>query len=131
MGGKTRPHSLFATLAWFTPVALRRKSYRSVRLKLLEPQELDALSVKAHSNQPDGNHASRGTLFMRCWSGDKAPVIGPNMTIDLTVQRDPDQGLPIDDPIPFGLAITLTMPGVVEIYEQVRQRLAIFPRAPA
>jgi hypothetical protein len=131
MGGQARPHSLFATLAWFTPVVPGRKTYRAVRLKLLEPSELDALAVKAHSNQPDGNQANRGTLFMRCWSGTKAPVIGPNMTIELTVQRDPDQGLPIDDPIPFGLAITLTMPGVVEIYDQVRQRLAVTPHAPA
>jgi hypothetical protein len=53
------------------------------------------------------------------------------MTIDLTVQRDPDQGLPIDDPIPFGLAITLTMPGLLQVYDQVRQRLAIAPRASA
>jgi hypothetical protein len=31
----------------------------------------------------------------------------------------------IDEPIPFAVAVTLTMPGVIEIYEQVRQRLAI------
>jgi hypothetical protein len=42
------------------------------------------------------------------------------MSILLTVQRDPDQGKPIDEPVPFGLAVTLTMPGVTEIYEQVR-----------
>jgi len=30
--------------------------------------------------------------------------------------------------VPFGLAVTLTMPGVVEIYEQVRQRLGVAPR---
>ena len=47
----------------------------------------------------------------------------------LTVQRDPDQAVSVNDPVPFGLAVTLTMPGVVEIYEQVRQRLAITPRA--
>ena len=35
MGGQARPHSLFATLAWFTPVTHGRKTYRSVRLKLL------------------------------------------------------------------------------------------------
>jgi hypothetical protein len=131
IGGQARPHSLFATLAWFTPVTPGRKTYRSVRLKLLEPGELDALALRAHANQPDSNQANRGTLFMRCWTGDKAPAIGPNMTIDLTVQRDPDQGLPIDDPIPFGLAITLTMPGVLQVYDQVRQRLAIAPRASA
>jgi hypothetical protein len=51
------------------------------------------------------------------------------MSISLTVQRDPDQGTTIDDPIPFGLAVTLAMPGVVEIYEQVRQRLGLGVRA--
>jgi hypothetical protein len=130
IAGQARPHSLFATLAWFTPVAPGRRTYRSVRLKLLEPRELDTLAVKAHSNQPDTNQANRGTLFMRCWRGAKAPAIGPNTTIDLAVQRDPDQGLPVDEPIPFGLAITLSMPGVLQVYDQVRQRLAIIPRAP-
>jgi hypothetical protein len=51
------------------------------------------------------------------------------MNIQLSVQRDPDQGTTIDEPIPFGLAVTLMMPGVVEVYEQARQRLAILPRA--
>lgn len=131
IGGQARPHALSATLAWFTPVSPGRKSYRTVRMKLLEPEELNALSVKALSNQPDGNQTNRGTLFMRRWSGDKAPVVGADMSIQLVVQRDPDQGMAIDEPIPFGLAVTLTMPGVIELYEQVRQRLGIFPRAPA
>jgi hypothetical protein len=130
IGGKARPHSLSATLAWFTPVSPGRKSYRSVRLKLLEPEELAAISVKADPNQPDGNQTNRGTLFTRYWSGDKAPRVGTNMSIDLILQRDPDQGQTIDEAIPYGLAATLTMPGVVEIYDQVKQRLAIAPRPP-
>jgi hypothetical protein len=125
INGQARAHALSATLAWFTPVSPGRRSYRSVRLKLLEPGEIDALGVKAHSNQPDANQTNRGTLVTRCWSGLKAPVVGPDMSILLTVQRAPDQGTPIDEPVPFGLAITLTMPGVIQIYEQVRQRLAI------
>lgn len=131
IGGQARDHALSATLAWFTPTMPGRKSYRSVRLRLLEPQDLDALRVRAHSNQPDSNQTNRGTLFTRCWSGDRAPVVGPNMSIQFTVQRDPDQGPTIDEAIPFGLAVTLTMPGIVEIYEQVRQRLEIAQRAPA
>ena len=98
-------------------------------MRLLEPRELQALSVRAHSNQPDSNQTNRGTVFSRCWSGDGAPAIGPDMNIQLSVQRDPDQGTTIDEPIPFGLAVTLMMPGVVEVYEQARQRLAILPRA--
>ena len=66
---------------------------------------------------------------MRSWSGDDAPVVTPEMVIPLIVQRDPDQGLTVDDPVPFGLAVTLMMPGVMEIYEQVRQRLGLGVRA--
>jgi hypothetical protein len=129
IGGQARPHALFATLAWFTPTSPGRKSYRSVRLRLLEPDELEGLRIRAHPNQPDGNQASRGTLFTRCWSGDRAPVVDTDMSVQLTVQRDPNQGTAIDEPIPFGLAVTLTMPGVVEVYEQVQQRLAVEQRA--
>jgi hypothetical protein len=129
IGGQARPHSLAATLAWFTPTSPGRKSYRSVRLKLLEPDEIDTLNVEAHSNQPDSKQTNRGTLFTRSWTGLGAPIVQPDMTVALTVQRDPDQGSAIDEPIPFGLAVTLTMPGVVEIYDQVRQRLNIAARA--
>jgi hypothetical protein len=51
MGGKAQPHSLSATLAWFTPTRPGRKSYRSVRLKVLESSGLDALRVGAHGDQ--------------------------------------------------------------------------------
>ena len=131
MSGRAQPHSMSATLAWFTPTMPGRKSYRSVRLKLLDPAELAGLRVKANANQPDANQTNRGTLFTRRWSGDRAPVIGPEMSVHLNIQRDPDQGVTIDEPIPFGLAVTLAMPGVVQIYEQVRQRLVIAQRARA
>lgn len=130
MGGKAQPHWLSATLAWFTPTSPGRKSYRAVRLKLLEPNELDVLGIQAHGNQPDGNQANRGTLFQRCWSGDRAPAVGADMSIRLTIQRDPDQGVEIDEPIPFGLAVTLAMPGVLEIYTQAQQRLGLGLRIP-
>jgi hypothetical protein len=129
IGGQARPHELSATLAWFTPTAPGRKSYRLVRLKLLEPEELGTLGVTAHRDQPDANQTNRGTVFSRCWSGSRAPVVRPNMSIQLVVQRDPDQGLAVDEAVPYGLAVTLAMPGVVEVYEQVRQRLGIPTRA--
>ncbi len=125
IGGRSQPHAMAATLAWFTPTAPGRKSYRSVRLKLLDPDGLEALRVKSHGDQPDTNQARRGTLIHRSWRGDRAPVVGPDMTISLTAQRDPDQGADIDDPIDFGIAVTLSMPGVVELYDEVRQRLGI------
>ena len=96
MGGQARPHYLSTTLAWFTPTSPGRKSYRSVRLKVLEPSGLDPLRLGAHRDQPDGNQTSRGTLFMRCWTGDQAPVVTGDMITQLAVQRDPDQGTAVD-----------------------------------
>lgn len=123
MSGQRRLHSLSATLAWFTPVSPGRKRYRTCRLKILEPGSLANLAVTAHGNQPDMHQTNRGTLFTRCWRGERAPVVGPNMTVDLDIQRDPDQGGAIDEAIPFGLAVTIAMPGLVGLYEEVRQRL--------
>jgi hypothetical protein len=63
-----------------TPASPGRKSYRSCKLKILDPVEIDALAVSAHANQPDGNQTNRGTVFARCRSGQSAPRIEPNMT---------------------------------------------------
>jgi hypothetical protein len=131
IGGKARPHFVSATLAWFTPTSPGRKSYRSVRLKLVEPGDLGALRVSAGSDQPDVNQTHRGTVITRFWSGDQAPVVAPNGTLLLTVQRAPDQGAVIDEPVPFGLAVSIAMPGIIELYEEVRQRLGILPRPQA
>lgn len=133
IGGKARPHMLSATLAWFTPVAPGRRSYRNCRLRLLEPDEIVPLAVSAHGLQPDHNQTNRGTVYSRCWSGDAAPVVGADMTVPLVIQRDPDQGAPIDEPVVFGLAVTLAMPGEVAIYDEVlarvRSRAGIVPGA--
>lgn len=123
ISGKARPHSLSATLAWFTPVAPGRKSYRTCRLKILKPAALGALGVGGHRWQPDENQTNRGTIFSRCWEGSDAPVVLANMTIPLVVQRDPDQGTPVDEPVVFGLAVTLAMPGEVAIYDEVSARV--------
>lgn len=125
INGNKQPHALGATLAWFTPTHPGRQTYRAVRLTLAEPEELDRLAVTGTSAQPDQNQSRRGTVISRRWVGDGAPAIAADQLIKLVVQREPDQGAPIDEPIPFGLAVTLTMPGVTEIYEQVRSRLAI------
>ena len=92
---------------------------------------MSSLRVDAARTQPDQNQGSRGTVFSRRWVGDHAPIIGNNHVVTLTVQRDPDQGVVIDEPIPFGLAVTYSMPGVTQIYDEVRARLAIVPRVGA
>lgn len=126
--GLARPHKLQATLAWFTPVLAGRQSYRAVRLKLIDSDEMSSLRVDLAQAQPDRNQSNRGTVISRRWDGARAPIIGDNHFVTFTVQRDPDQGIVIDEPIPFGLAVTFTMPGVTQIYEEVRARLAVVSR---
>ncbi len=123
MGGKARPHSLSATLAWFTPVSPGRKSYRTSRLKILKPTAIGDLGVAGHGWQPDENQTNRGTIFSRCWEGSDAPIVTADMTVPLVVQRDPDQGVTVDDPVTFGLAVTLAMPGEVALYDEVFARV--------
>jgi hypothetical protein len=128
INGQAKLHALYATLAWFTPVLPGRQSYRAVRLTLTDSDEMSSLRVEAAKAQPDQNQGRRGTIFSRRWEGTQAPMVGADQVVTLTVQRQPDQGSAIDDPIPFAVAITLTMPGVTQIYDEVRARLAIVPR---
>lgn len=125
INGQPRPHSLAATLAWFTPISPNRRGYRTARLQFSDPQQLNDLAVKADKQQPDKKQTNRGTLFSRRWSGARAPVVTQSSTIVMTIQRDPDQVIQTDEAIPFGLAVTLEMLGIVEIYAQVRARLRL------
>jgi hypothetical protein len=128
VNGQAKLHSLHATLAWFTPVVPGRQSYRSVRLKLNEPNDLSNLRVEPAKAQPDQNQGRRGTVFSRHWEGEKAPVVSEDQVVTLEVQRESDQGQVIDESVPFGLAVTFTMPGVIEIYNEVRARITVAPR---
>ncbi|WP_210262896.1 S8 family peptidase [Bradyrhizobium brasilense] len=131
MSGQALPHAVSATLAWFTPVQPGRQSYRSVRLSLLTSEDIDQFRVLPAKSQPDTNQAGRGTVFSRRWEGSKAPALAQNSTVELVVQREPDRGPRIDELVPFGLAVTVTMPSVAEVYSQARARITPPVRARA
>src|SRR3546814_2660161 len=48
ISGKAQPHLIAATVAWFTPTRPDSRTYRSVRLKLLEPEDIATLGAEAH-----------------------------------------------------------------------------------
>lgn len=123
IGGRAQPHYIAATLAWLTPVLPGRKAYRAVRMKILDPADIEGLGVAAHGNQPDGNQINRGTVCTRCWSGDRAAVVTANMVLPLRIQREPSTGENIDELVPFGLAVTISMPGQIALYDEVRARV--------
>lgn len=130
IGGKAQPHFISVTLAWFTPVLPGRKAYRAVRMKILDPADINGLGVAAHGNQPDRNQTNRGTVYSRCWSGERAAVVTPAMSLPLRVQREPDAGGIEDEAVSFGLAVTVAMPGQIQLYEEVRARVRPQPVRP-
>jgi hypothetical protein len=105
----------------------RATQYRGARLKLLTPEELGSLGVTSSKQQPDTNQAHRGTVIHRRWTGEKAAVVADGDTLELFIQREPDQ---IADAIPYAVVTTLSVPGVNEVYLEVRAKLAIKPRVP-
>ncbi|GLO70048.1 hypothetical protein MACH17_15650 [Phaeobacter inhibens] len=115
-GGKARFHSVTATLAWMTPVNAGRQSYRAVRLKMSEPENLGTLAVAGNSTQPDQNQMSRGTVATRHWSGNSAAVVSERDELDFEISRMRDG----EGRLSFAFAVTVRMPGVNEIYDQAR-----------
>lgn len=118
--GQARDRRIVATLAWFTPINVRRSAYRSVRLELQEPKDIKTkLAVDPSGKQPDANQVKRGTVISRSWEGDEAAVIDEKNVIEIYIQRQEDSGITIDEEVAFGLALTIEMPGVNTVYDQV------------
>lgn len=125
MSGKPKLHEITATVSWFAPPRIGAGSYRSVRLKLIEPDDSKtAFAVGADKSQPDSNQVHRGTVIHRRWLGDKAPALSPNSTFDLQIQRQPDD---LDEPVPYAIVVTISMAGEQDVYTQVRSQVAIKP----
>lgn len=82
MHGRAQFHALAATLARFAPVMPAHPFYHCVRLKLLEPEELDCLGVACSKRQPHSDQANRGTLFSRSCTGKRAPIVGATRSWD-------------------------------------------------
>ena len=130
LGGSAAPREIRATLAWFTPIRPGHLAYRAIKLKIdaLHQGSLEIVGATTTSAQPTNSQSEGGTIVHRRWSGAKIGVHAQGGSIPLQIQREKDRGMPVDDPIPFGLAVTIEMPGVVQIYDQVRASITIKPR---
>lgn len=127
MSGKAQPHEISTTVAWLSPPRVGASNYRGARLKLVNPaQGLETFAVSAAGEQPDDNQAHKGTVIHRRWSGQKAAVLAGASGFELMIQRQPDE---IDDLVAYAVVTTVTMPGVAEVYAQVRDRVAVKPKA--
>ena len=131
-GAATGPREIRATLAWFTPILPGHLAYRSVKLKLISLGEdaMEVAGVGSTTAQPSHTQVERGTIVHRRWWGEDIGGSSGTAFITLKVQREPDTGTPIDEAIPFGLAVTVMMAGSVKIYDEVLETVVVKPRIP-
>ncbi len=120
-----------ATLAWFTPIRPGHLAYRAVKLKIasLLADSLEVAGVGTTTGQPSNTQSESGTIVHRRWRDARIGNIAGGASIPVQVQRERDQGTPIDEAIPFGLAVTIEMPGAVQVYDQVLTSIQVRPRA--
>jgi hypothetical protein len=119
-----------ATLAWFTPIRPGHLAYRAVKLRIpsLQDDDLEILGVSTTGGQPTNSQSESGTISHRRWTDALIGNISDSDVISIQVQREKDQGAVVDEMIPFGLAVTLQMPGAIEVYDQVLARVSVRPR---
>lgn len=123
------PREVRATLAWFTPIRPGHLAYRAVKLKVasLDRSSLNLAGLTTTSDQPSNTQSEGGTLVHRRWRAARIAECEDDV-LPIQVQRENDQGVPVDDAIPFGLAVTVEMPGEGRVYDQVRASIAVQPR---
>ena len=129
-GNNPSPREVRATLAWFAPTRPGRLAYRSVKLRILALQSdaLEVAGINTSTGQPTNSQSESGTIVHRRWHDARIGNAVGGGSIPVQVQRERDQGALIDDAIPFGLAVTVEMPGAVQVYDQVLQSIQIRPR---
>ena len=128
-GSNANPREVRATLAWFAPTRPGYLAYRAVKLRIpsLQPDALETAGVGTMTGQPTNSQSESGTIVHRRWRD--AQIGGRGGSIPIQVQRERDQGTPIDEAIPFGLAVTVEMPGALQVYDEVLPNIQVRPRA--
>lgn len=132
LGAQAHHREVRVTLAWMAPVRPGHLAYRAVKLKIaaLGKDALNSVGIATTTGQPSNSQSEGGTIVHRRWCDAKIGDLTGGPTIPLQIQREKDQGLPIDESVPFGLAVTIEMPGAAQIYAQVRNQVLLKPQVP-
>ena len=124
----TEPRSVTLTLAWFSPVNIRHRAYRRAKLEI-KPDDFDSkVGVNRGRVQPSDKSVPRGSLFHVHYEGEKAVTFVDDGHLRLLVFCR-EQGGALDQSIRYGLAVTVEAGENVSVYQEIRQRLRVQPRA--
>lgn len=132
LGTQADHREVRVTLAWMAPVRPGHLAYRAVKLKIaaLGTDVLDAAGISTITGQPTNSQSEGGTIVHRRWCDAKIGDLAGGTAFPLQIQREKDQGLPIDEPVSFGLAVTIEMHGAAQVYAQVRDQILLQPQVP-
>ena len=122
----TEPRSITLTLAWFSPVNIRHRAYRRAKLEVKADSFKEKVGVKRTSAQPSDKSVPRGSLFHVRYEGSNAVAFVDDGHLQFQVFCHA-QGETLDQPIKYGLAITLEAKEHIPVYQEIRQRLQIQP----
>lgn len=129
-GNSSSPREVRATLAWFAPTRPGHLAYRAVKLRVpsLHTDDLETAGISTTTGQPTNTQSESGTIVHRRWRNARIGTAAGGGTIPVQVQREIDQGARIDEGVPFGLAVTVEMPGAIQVYDQILPSIRVRPR---
>ncbi len=121
------PRAVTVTLAWFSPVNVRNLAYRMAKLEVKGDFETE-FGTPRIKHQPSHASIPRGTLFHQRYHGDRAVQFAADGELALSIVCKEPAGS-LDDPVQYGLAVTIEAGKGIPVYHEIRDRLAIRPRA--
>ena len=126
-----QPRSVTCTLAWFSPVNVRHRMYRRAKLDLEGGPNLRKADgfLERRKLQPSHHSVRRGSLLHVHHEGSKAASFVGEGELQFTVSCSAPAG-EFDESVRYGLAVTVEAGEGIPVYDEIRQRLAVRPRAP-
>jgi hypothetical protein len=121
---------LTTTLAWFSPINSRHQGYRMAALDISSAAEEKYWISSDRSCQPTDKATARGTIFHERRSGESATVFLDDGHILLRISCRSAAG-DLEENIPYALAVSfeVAVDAGIQVYEQIRARLAAPVRA--
>ena len=121
----TEPRKVTMTVAWLSPVNPRHQVYRRAKLEVGAVTNLEAAAgVKRSSGQPPHTSVSRGTVFHDRYEGEKAVSFVDDGHVSLRIICREQAGA-LDQPIRYGIAVTIEAGEGIAVYDEIRTRLGM------
>ena len=121
----TEPRKVTVTVAWLSPVNPRHQAYRRAKLETGAVTKLEAAAgVKRSGGQPPHTSVSRGTVFHDRYEGENAVSFVDDGYVSLRIFCREQAGT-LDQPIRYGVAVTIEAGEGIAVYDEVRTRLGI------